>query len=360
MTTRVLLLAFALFALPTAAAQAEDVLRLADEAVGAANGYIDDVNEWFAPEEPAPPPAEEEAPPHDEGAHEEQHGAHDGRMGHDGRAPEGASESEPARLVPAPLRGLVPVPVLTDGPLPRIDLGMLADVEDIVPLAREGSAPQVTRIEPAATAPTAAGAAPGHASSAATLAPAAIAVAAAATAGGAPSAFSTLWDRLRRVGWLAVLYSRIAKERLLDHGARERLLDAVRAHPGASLADLARMTDAPRNTITYHMRVLEREGLVSSRRQGRHRLFFAPGAIERRDQAEAVATLRHETSRAMALTVGAEPGLDQKALCARVGVSPSLAHWHADRLVTSGVLEKRRDGRCVRYYPGAAFSVVSS
>ncbi|HET6405433.1 MAG TPA: winged helix-turn-helix transcriptional regulator [Candidatus Thermoplasmatota archaeon] len=128
----------------------------------------------------------------------------------------------------------------------------------------------------------------------------------------------------------------------------------------------------PRNTVTYHLRVLEREGLVSSARNGRNRLFFAPGALparaptedaaagSRQQVAAAYATLRHETTLAIAREIGANPGLDQKALCERVGLSPSLAHWHADRLVASGLVDKRREGRFVRYYPGATFGIVQA
>ncbi|HUR67893.1 MAG TPA: winged helix-turn-helix transcriptional regulator, partial [Candidatus Thermoplasmatota archaeon] len=143
-------------------------------------------------------------------------------------------------------------------------------------------------------------------------------------------------------------------------GTRERLLDAIRAQPGLAVADLAEAARVPRNTVTYHLRVLEREGLVSSTRQGRNRLFFAPGSLPQRASADALATLRHETTFAVAKAIGASPGVDQKALCAQIGLSPSLAHWHADRLVATGLIDKRREGRFVRYYPGASFELVAA
>ena len=183
-------------------------------------------------------------------------------------------------------------------------------------------------------------------------------LAASFTAAAQQGAAGHLWERLRRLGFLALLYSRIAKERLLDHGSRERLLDAIRAKPGQAVADLVTTTGIPRNTVTYHLRVLEREGLASSTRNGRNRLFFAPGSLPQRASADAIATLRHQTTLAVAKQIGARPGVDQKAICETLGLSPSLAHWHADRLVATGLVDKRREGRFVRYYPGASFGIV--
>ena len=131
---------------------------------------------------------------------------------------------------------------------------------------------------------------------------------------------------------------------------------------GAKLyfADLARAADIPRNTAVYHLRRLEKEGLVSSVRQGRVRLYFAPGALERRENADALAALRHPTTRAIAAHIGSAPGLDQRALCEKTGLTPSLAHWHANRLEDAGVVQRQREGRHVRYYPGPAMRLLDA
>jgi predicted transcriptional regulator len=190
------------------------------------------------------------------------------------------------------------------------------------------------------------------------LAPAAALAAVAAVSAAGPAAAVVGWERLRRLVPLAALYTRIAKERLLDHGGRERLLDLVRASPGIALADAARLAGLRRNTAVYHLSRLEKEGLVSSLRKGRARLYFAPGGLDQRAHADALAALRHPVTLDIAQEVGEKPGLDQQSLCARFGIAPSLAHWHANRLVESGVVTAQRDGRRVRYYPGAAFDVV--
>lgn len=268
---------------------------------------------------------------------------------------------------------LVPVPVTLPGPAPRIDLDAIERLASEIAPRSPAEAPTDAQTFSTPVAPASAPATTTAPEAAADASLVALGVAAAGTAA-APVAFS-LWDRVRRFGWLAILYTRIAKERLLDHGSRERLLVAIRARPGIAVADLAEASASPRNTITYHLRVLEREGLVSSTKNGRNRLFFAPGSLppraavdvngpatspSRQQVVAAIATLRHETTFAVAKAVGANPGVDQKSLCTALGLSPSLAHWHADRLVASGLVDKRREGRSVRYYPGASYDVVTA
>lgn len=254
------------------------------------------------------------------------------------------------------------VPFVGAGPAPLVDLAFLDDAARVLPpLLADAQAPAAAGAAPAPAAePVRAASVDAPAPAPSSLGPAqAAVVAAAAAASAAAPGLGLTWERLRRALLLSFLYTRIAKERLLDHESRERLLSAVREHTGMSVADLAKATGVPRNTVTYHLRVLEREGLVKSRRAGRHRLFHAPGAMPRSD-ADALAALRHDTTRRLAREIGAAPGLDQRSLCERVGLAPSLAHWHADRLVTAGIVEKRREGRRVRYYPGSSFGLVAS
>ncbi|HUR69100.1 MAG TPA: helix-turn-helix domain-containing protein, partial [Candidatus Thermoplasmatota archaeon] len=157
-----------------------------------------------------------------------------------------------ARLVPVPVSNLV-------GAAPRLDLlAITGGVPDLSPAAAPARAPA-----PAPSALPAPASAPEPVAAASQTATV-VALGVAATASVAAPAAGALWERLRRLGFLALLYSRIAKERLLDHGTRERLLDAIRAQPGLAVADLAEAARVPRNTVTYHLRVLEREGLVSS------------------------------------------------------------------------------------------------
>lgn len=179
-----------------------------------------------------------------------------------------------------------------------------------------------------------------------------LAATAAAAVGWASGAWAALGKRLLGIVGLAG-FTRLAKDGLLDHEARDQLYALVRERPGASMNDLVSQSGAARNTVTYHLRVLEREGLVTSTREGRRRLYFPTGTGAKPDAA-AFAAVAHATSRSIAERVRAEPGLDQRTLCASLALPPSLAHWHVDRLEHAGVVKRVREGRHVRYFPGPA------
>lgn len=323
---------------------------------GEAEAYVDSVEAWVADPWREPEPAHEPAPPQEEAAPAEPQEP----------AP-AAEESEPA-----PQNGgflaILPVNprVLEDAAAPLTPILETLDLSDVdaslpLPTLVDEPAARDAPVESASVATMAAPAsAPAPEGDMTVVLPAAAALVAAAALAAAPSASTFSWTRLRRFGFLALLYTRISKERLLDHERRDELLQAIRDQPGTAVTDLVKLTGVPRNTAVYHLTRLEREGLVSSMREGRTRLYFAPGSLEKRANSEALAALRHDTSRMIAMEIGQKPGLDQNALCQRFGLAPSLAHWHADRLISAGLVEKRREGRHVRYYPGSAFALVDA
>lgn len=194
----------------------------------------------------------------------------------------------------------------------------------------------------------------------AALALAGVALVTVAGAGAAMPASSLLWERLRKLLLGVALYTRISREKLLTHDSREALLEALRAHPGTAISDLSRTTEIPRNTVTHHLHMLEKQGIVTSVKKGRLRLYFPAGSAMEKRKADALAALRHETTTALARHIGGTPGVDQAGLCRSLGLKPSLAHWHMGRLVEHSIVTQVRDGRHVRYYPGDSFHLVMS
>jgi predicted transcriptional regulator len=120
--------------------------------------------------------------------------------------------------------------------------------------------------------------------------------------------------------------------------------------PGISASELGRRTHCGWGTLVYHLSVLEREDMVWSAREGRHRRYFAQGGINYSDR-DAVGLLRNPASRRLADAVQRAPGIIQKDLSREVQLTPSTVAWHVDRLVAAGLVEKRAEGRQVRYFP---------
>lgn len=148
---------------------------------------------------------------------------------------------------------------------------------------------------------------------------------------------------------LAPGYSKLRREALLDNEARDALVEAIRQEPGIHASELGRRLEAGWGTIVYHLGVLERNGLVSSLVDGRHRRFFPVGALDWSDRA-LWAALRNPQARAIFDLVAAEPGIILRDVGRRVGLSSPGALWHLQRLAAVGLVEAIRQGRKVRYY----------
>lgn len=152
---------------------------------------------------------------------------------------------------------------------------------------------------------------------------------------------------LAHAGYVTVAYSRLKESDLLAHPTRRRVYDLVRARPGLHLLGIVEALGAGRNTVLYHLRVLERGGLVTHVALRKFRRYYVTGTVPSgalRGEAE----LQGGSARAVYGTVQAEPGLTLADIGQRVGLSREAVRRTVDRLAAAGLLEKHQDGHFVR------------
>lgn len=167
------------------------------------------------------------------------------------------------------------------------------------------------------------------------------------------------WPFLKYVAG-TFLYARLPRDKILDHRGRGMVYDMVRAEPGVSTHRLAESVEFGWSTLMYHLRVLERTEKIVSVRDGRYKRFFDRESGKFANGRKfVVAVLKNEATYSIAQHILARPGITQKELSGLLGLAPSSIHWHVERLASAGLLEKRRDGHNIRYYPGSAWSDVS-
>ena len=173
-----------------------------------------------------------------------------------------------------------------------------------------------------------------------------------AAAGGAATLGLLAWllKRLGGLGFLATLYTRLAPSQILDNEARARVYEHVKAHPGAHPSLIAERLQLGWGTVVYHLAKLEDSRLVTPRSAHNRKCYFAIGADLNAEARTAVAAMSTDKTRSIVETVRAQPGISQKELSERLGMSQALASWHVKRLVASGVLLTAREGRsnCLR------------
>lgn len=162
---------------------------------------------------------------------------------------------------------------------------------------------------------------------------------------------------LKVVGAQALLlvpgYAKLRKDAILDNKIRDQILDLVKQDPGASITDLAKKVDAGWGTVVYHLGVLEKNKMVSTVLDGRHRRVFPVGLVDFSGQGQ-LALLKNERVRALYDLIHEQPGAFQDQLAKRIGISAPATSWHLKRLEDAGLVGRVKDGRRVHYYANEA------
>jgi DNA-binding transcriptional ArsR family regulator len=152
-------------------------------------------------------------------------------------------------------------------------------------------------------------------------------------------------------GSLVAGYARVQGEEILEHPGRAEVYERVKAFPGVNFVQLGAQVSFGASTLTYHLRVLEKNGYVHSVRDGRYLRFFDKRSGHYSGERKtAVSALRNETTAAMARHIREHPGVPQCDLATAFSVTPSTVTWHMNRLGAAGLVEKQRDGAHSRYY----------
>ncbi len=153
---------------------------------------------------------------------------------------------------------------------------------------------------------------------------------------------------LHRLAFFLGGFARIAPGRLLEHPSRRAMHDLIQAEPGIDPPTVASRLGFAWSTANHHLRILERGGIVSKVRDGRHmRLFPAVGIAPK--ERSALAVLRNESTRRVLELVQASPGVDRRALAKRLGVTPPAVAWHLARLERVGLVTRAPEGRRIVY-----------
>lgn len=191
----------------------------------------------------------------------------------------------------------------------------------------------------------------------------ALLVAGGAAAGlGAVAATVYFWPVLKYALSLVMfpLYARVRKEETLEHKGRELLYELIKNEPGVSTNRLAKDVPFGWSTLTYHLRVLERNEAIVSVRDGRYKRFFDRTSGRYSNGRKFVlAVLKNDATFDIARFIREKPGSSQKEVAGNFQLSPSSVHWHVERLTEVGLVQKIREAHNVKYFPGGGWDHIT-
>ncbi len=145
---------------------------------------------------------------------------------------------------------------------------------------------------------------------------------------------------------LLPLYVRTKGPAVLDQETRGMIRGYILVNPGDCYTDIKRNLRLANGELAYHLRVLEREGLIQSATKGARRVYYPADVPIPEDEAGL-----HEIQARTIHHIGAFPGLTVRELAVALGVSSQLALYHVRKLAEMGYVRYERRGMRIRVSP---------
>ena len=125
------------------------------------------------------------------------------------------------------------------------------------------------------------------------------------------------------------IYLKLKKEKVLDNRIRWMIFGYIKANQGANYSIIKNELNIPNGQLAYHLSVLEREELISSRKDGLFKRFY-PRDINPSNIKEHLTQIRLSIIK----IIEKNPGITIKELVIKTGFSRQLLNFHL-RILTN-------------------------
>jgi len=146
---------------------------------------------------------------------------------------------------------------------------------------------------------------------------------------------------------LMLLYSKIARARVLDNFVRGKIYGYILANPGDHYNSIMDALKLSNGTFAYHIRMLEREQLIKSQADGVYKRFY-PADMIMPDPDHLELT---RIQRVICDIIAERPGINQREVAALLNLSSATINYHIETLIKKHQVRRERVGMKVRYYP---------
>jgi len=141
------------------------------------------------------------------------------------------------------------------------------------------------------------------------------------------------------------LYTKIKKNRVLDHYLRGKIHGYIIANPGEHYNAIKDQLEVTNGALSYHLRVLEREGYIRSRMDGIFKRFY-PADMKLPTTQRNISSFQE----VILTIVKNNQGLSQKDIAKRIGASSQVINYHVKILEDSGLIRVDRSRRRSKVY----------
>lgn len=141
------------------------------------------------------------------------------------------------------------------------------------------------------------------------------------------------------------LYTKLKKEEILDHFTRGKIYGYILANPGDHYNSIKKALELSNGVFSYHLHILEKEGIIKSARDGTYKCFYpsgmripSNGGSLKKSQILIIEKIKEM------------PGISQKDIATFLGVSSPTINYHIKELIKLGIIKAERKGMRLKYY----------
>ena len=133
------------------------------------------------------------------------------------------------------------------------------------------------------------------------------------------------------------LYTKTRKKDILDHFVRGEIYGYIKVNPGDNYSTIKNNLGLKNGTLTYHLSVLERKGLVKSWSNNGNKYFY-PDSV----RIPGNGVKNPGIHDAILKSIEESPGISVKDIAAVTGISHQLANYHVKKLIIDDKIEIQR------------------
>ncbi|MBN1941635.1 MAG: winged helix-turn-helix transcriptional regulator [Candidatus Diapherotrites archaeon] len=134
---------------------------------------------------------------------------------------------------------------------------------------------------------------------------------------------------------------------LLD--SRQRIYNLIDQNPGLHFREIQRRTNLAVGSLQYHLDYLVKKHLIKIEKRGKFTRYYAVMGLQLGEAQTTMSLLRQESLRKIVIFLLTKKRVNNTRISKALALSPSTVSWHLDKLVDSGVVEKKRRGRKIFY-----------
>jgi len=137
------------------------------------------------------------------------------------------------------------------------------------------------------------------------------------------------------------LYSKIKREQVLDHFVRGQIYGYVLANPGEHYNAIKLALNLTNGSLAHHLKTLEREQFLKSKRFGLYRRFYP---MHMKIPEDGFFT-PNEIQKTLIDLIRSTPAITQKEIAERLGLTPPTVNYHVGILSEHRAIRVERAGR---------------